>query len=407
MKLYIEKLDYEGKGITHIDNKICFVPRTLPSETVEVTLKKEAKHFIIGEKREIITPSLKRKDSFCPYASKCGGCVFDFVTYEDSLIFKKEVVKELLTRNNIQIPTFEIEPSVPNLGYRNKISLKVLNGKFGFYQEESHQLVEIENCFLAKKSIHEFLENFSLLGVKEGNVTIRSNDNEELLIIIESEKCPKIKEALAIKHKIAGIIWNHKCIYNSPFFIEKRENLLYKVHADAFFQVNSCISEKIALDVLRFYEATDEVFDLYCGVGYFSLKLAQKVKKVIGIEVNQNAILDALYNANLNHLPNTSFHVGKVEEIIDEIPNNVTKVLVDPPRSGLYKTVIETILKKNFSLITYISCNPKTLVRDIGFLKEKYEISYFKAYDMFPYTKHVECVCVLKLKTTTPPTTVN
>lgn len=396
MKLNIEKLDYEGKGITHINDKICFVPRTLPEEVVLVKQKREEKHFILGEETEIITPSLKRKESFCPFARLCGGCVFDIVTYEDSLEFKKNILQELLTRNNITVPPFLIMESQPNLEYRNKISLKVFNGKFGFYQEESHDFVEIKRCEISKRCINNLLDDFALLGVLDGTLTIRINYNDELLIVIESAQCPKINEELTKRHKIAGIIWNHKCIYNSPFFIEKSEDLLYKVHADAFFQVNQDISLKIAKDVLGFFDKSDEVFDLYCGVGYFSLKLAQKVKKVIGIEVNQNAIVNAIYNAKLNRLSNASFHVGKVEDILDKIPNSVNKVLIDPPRSGLNKKVINTLLKNEFSTITYISCNPKTLIRDILLLKEKYEIMFFKAYDMFPYTKHIECVCLLK-----------
>ena len=149
---------------------------------------------------------------------------------------------------------------------------------------------------------------------------------------------------------------------------------------------------------MNYIEKEDIVYDLYCGVGFFSLQVLKKAKQVIGIELNQKAILNAIYNANLNNLTNTSFHVGKVEDVIAKIPINGNTVIIDPPRNGLHQKVIDMLNNNNFAKIIYISCNPKTLVRDLKKLEEKYEIKQIKAYDMFSYTKHLETVCLLKLR---------
>ncbi len=392
----IEKLDYEGRGITHQNGKVCFVKNALPNEEIEATLVKETKRFSVYETTKIVKESKMRKSSFCPYRALCGGCTFDIVSYENSLKLKKEMLTDLFKQNQIIFEEFEIEKSPKDLGYRNKISLKIQNGAFGYFKEETHAFVKIQNCFLADDSIQNFLKDFSLLHVKEGNLTIKVNTNKELLLIIESKEKPKIEKSLIEKHKIAGIIWNQKCVYNSPFLFIRINHLLYKVHAESFFQVNYAIASKISEEILKYFRKDDTVFDLYCGVGYFSLQIASKVKQVLGIELNQKAIINANYNASLNQISNVSFHVGKVEETLRKIPIKASKVIVDPPRSGLHKEVIKVLKEKRPEKIIYISCNPKTLVRDILALKDIYKIEKIKAYDMFPYTKHVECVCVLE-----------
>ena len=234
-----------------------------------------------------------------------------------------------------------------------------------------------------------------MLHIENGSITIRVNTNEELLLLIESLTEPKIEEKLVETHKIAGIIYNGKCVYNSPYFFKRLGHILYKVDGTSFFQVNTDISEKIKTDITSYFNKNDIVYDFYCGVGYFSLHLAHKTKQVIGIEANQKAILNAIYNASLNQIENTSFHAGKVEDLIDKIPVKANKAIVDPPRSGLHKKVRDVFLRRDFETIIYISCNPKTLMRDLKELTKKYKIEKLTAYDMFPYTKHIESVVIL------------
>lgn len=398
MKLTIEKMDYEGRGVAHNEEKVCFVKNALPNEVVEGKLLKDAKNFSIYETEKILEKNSYRINSICPNAINCENCPYSFVNYEYSLELKKESLKDLLKKNKIEIPNLEIVASPNIYDYRNKISLKIKNKQFGYYKEETHDFVPIKNCKLAKKAIQDFLNDFSLLNIINGEIVIRCNENDELMLIIKTEESPKIAKEIIEKHKIAGIIWNNKCAYNYPYFFERINHTLYKVDATSFFQVNSGIAQKIIDDVMSYINKDDIVYDLYCGVGFFSLQVIKKAKEVIGIELNQKAILNAIFNANLNNLTNVSFHVGKVEDVIEKIPINGNTVIIDPPRSGLHQKVIDMLNKNNFAKIIYISCNPKTLVRDLKKLEEKYEIKQIKAYDMFSYTKHLETICLLKLR---------
>lgn len=398
MQLRIEKIDYEGNGVCHNNGKVLFVKGSLKDELVEAHLVKEGKRFSIYETDQVLKKSPLRKEATCPFFKSCGGCVFDIVSYSDSLALKKEMVEDLFRQQGIGNFDLEILSSPKHYGYRNKISLKVQNGQFGYFEEETHQFVPIKNCLLAKEAIQNFLQDFSLLNFYEGSIMIRVNENDELLLAIETQDLPKIHEKILLNHKIAGILLNGKCVYNAPFFIERMDHLLYKVHAESFFQVNFDIAEKIALDIEKVFTKEDVLYDLYCGVGYFSLKLARIVKQVVGIELNQKAIFNAIYNASLNNISNVSFHVGKVEDLLEKISLKANKVVVDPPRSGLHKNVRKVLKEKKFEKIVYISCNPKTLVRDLQDLLEVYEIESIKLYDMFPFTKHVEVLAVLKLK---------
>lgn len=399
MKTIVEKLNYDGKGITRNKGVVTFISKVLPDEEIEYKILKEDKRYNIGKCLKIISKSPRRIESLCPYFNDCGGCIFQNVSYNDSLMYKKDIFMDLLKRNNIAIKDLDIIGSSKPLGYRNKITLKVENGSFGYYEEESHTLVNINKCLLAKDNINTLLEDLKEFNVLNGNITIRSNYNDELLIIIESITEPIPKEEVIHKHKIIGIIWNDKCLYGAPFFLERTDNLIYKVHYNAFFQVNNDISYKIGEYIKPYFNKDDIVYDLYCGVGYFSLKLARLVNKVYGIEINPKAIIDAKYNADLNNLNNLSFHVGKVEDVIDKINGHANKVIVDPPRAGLNKNVIKTFLQEDYDTIIYISCNKLTLVRDLKLLKEKYIIDSIRLFDMFCYTSSVECVCVLRKST--------
>ena len=191
---------------------------------------------------------------------------------------------------------------------------------------------------------------------------------------------------------------NNKLVYGTNLLEEQRGNIRYRYSFHSFFQVNAYISEKIKEDVMNCVNPKDKVYDLYCGVGFFSLPLALKAKSVIGIEENKEAILMALENAQLNHIENVFFNVGKVETILPKVKHDVTLALVDPPRSGLKPIVIKTLIDAYIPKILYVSCNPLTLVRDLKEFTKYYEIESIKLYDMFSYSKHAECLTVLHRK---------
>ena len=388
MKVRIEKFDYEGRGLCHIDGKVTFVPKTLKGEVVDISLEKSEKHYNIAKLKEIIEKSPERIPSFCPYSSLCGGCSFSHLSYENSLKYKKEIISDLLKQNNISFSSLEIEASRPVLGYRNKVSLKVQEGEFGYYEEQSHRFIPIKNCYLLSTFMESLLKDFSMFHFQNGELVIQTNSKGDMLLNIKTQDKISILEELTKKHSIKGILLNNKLVYGTNILEEQRENICYRYSFHSFFQVNAYISEKIKEDVMTYVNPKDEVYDLYCGVGFFSLPLALKAKSVIGIEENKEAILMALENARLNH----------IENVLPKVKHNVTLSLVDPPRSGLKPIVIKTLIDSNIPKILYVSCNPLTLVRDLKEFTKYYEIESIKLYDMFSYSKHTETLCVMKRK---------
>ena len=394
----IEKLDSHGRGIGYINDKIIFVPKSIPSEVCEVDIIKSGRTFQEGKLTKILKSSEKRKTPKCPYYDTCGGCDLEHISYEEGILWKQNSLEELFLHAKLWHQKIEIESCENPWNYRNKISLKVQDGKIGFYSSLTHHLVEIGECVISRKSLNKMLQDFSLYSIKNGDIIIRSNENDEILMDIITDEEVKIDQELFTRHKIVGILVNHKCAYGSSFFYERKNGVLYQVSMDSFFQVNPEMSSKLFLYVREILQDSKQVLDLYCGVGTLGLQITKKDTSLTGIEIVPSAILNAIQNAKLNHYENTSFHVGKVEHIMSKIPNQFDTVIVDPPRSGMDQKTKETLLNYHPQKILYVSCNPMTLIRDLKELQEIYEIASIRGFDMFPYTKHVECVVVLCLR---------
>lgn len=394
-KVEIKKLDSQLRGIGYINDKIIFVPKTIPGEVCEVEIRKEKKNYQEGHLLEVLNPSEKRVMPKCPYYSLCGGCDLEHISYEESVVWKKNMLEELFSRNHLWTQDIFIEKTDESWNYRNKISLKVQNKKFGYYVVETHSFVEIMECQIAKKAINEVLKDFSYYAFSNGEIIIRVNENDEILLDIVTEEDISILEDFVNRHKIAGILINHKCVYGKPYFFERKNGVLYQVSMNSFFQVNPYMSERMFLYVRKCLKNACNVLDLYCGVGTLGLQLDKSKVNLTGIEVVSSAILNAISNARLNQFTNSSFHLGKVEKIIDKIDASYDVIIVDPPRAGLGFFTKETILKTSTKQIIYISCNPFTLIRDLKELEHEFQLESVQGFDMFPYTKHVECVCVL------------
>ncbi len=396
MLVQIEKQDYEGRGLAHIHNKCVFIPRTLKDEVVDVQIQKDEKRFCIGKVEKIIQKSEFRIPSFCPYAFLCGGCSFDFVSYEQSLKIKEEMICDLMEHHGISIH-FSIVPSRPVLGYRNKISLHVHHFQYGYYQEGSHDFVAIQKCMLVHPKINEFIQDH-FIEMETGKLMIRINDKEEMFLAIETDEAIPIPKILVEKYSIVGILLNHRCVYGKPFLSYEVSSYSYCILGDSFFQVNPYIAGIIQEEVIKSIPKNSIVFDFYCGCGFFTFPISKYAKKVVGIELSQNSILGAEKIRKEQSFLNVQFHVGKVEDIAVQLNEKPTLILVDPPRSGIDKKTLQYILKSNTEKILYLSCNPISLARDLKVLIEKYELKDFKAFDMFPYTHHVECLCTLNLR---------
>lgn len=394
----IERFDDLGRGISYINNKVTFIDKVVPEDIVEVELTKEKKKYNEAKLIKIIKPSPLRIDAKCPYFSKCGGCQFQNITYENTIKYKKEKIVNIFSKHKISIFP-EVITNISSYNYRNKITLKVNNYKIGFYINKTHNLVEINKCLLANPAINASIPLIKRFNICNGEVTIRCNQNAEILIVINSQDNLNIDtNYLKSKIKLVGIVVNNKTYYGENSLFERMNNLLFKISYDSFFQVNPFIASQLFQIIGDNIDSSDKVLDLYCGVGTLSLMAAKKAQKVLGIEVVPNAIINALFNARINDLNNTQFVINDASTAISKIKPDFNKIIVDPPRSGLTKNIIDVLLKIKPDEIIYVSCDPQTLVRDFTLLSSIYEIKKSYILDMFSYTYHIECVCLLKLR---------
>ena len=389
MQVHIDRMDHFGNGIGNINGKIIFVKGALPGETVDVTITKDKKSFMEGTINTIIYKSSKRVEPFCKYFGVCGGCSLCHLNYENTLEYKKERVKNILSK--FDIPKINVIKNENDLYYRNKIELKIVDGKLGFYEKSTHNLIEIKECKVTKKSINKSFEFIKNMKLENANVTIRANYNDEVLIIIDSKEKPVILNPE--DYKIVGIVLNDKCIYGQDNFMEKINNLFFTVSYNSFFQVNNYINLEL-FNLIKENIIGKTVLDLYSGVGTLSIVASKVVDKVYSIEVIANAVKNALINAKINKCDNINFILGKVEDKIGFINDKIDTIIVDPARAGLDKKTIEVINNICPQRIIYVSCDTQSLANNLVDLTN-YEIKKFYILDMFSYTYHVECVSVL------------
>ena len=395
----IEKLDNYGRGICYINNKITFVNNALPEEVVNIKLTKENKKYNEAEVVKYIKTSPKRIKVSCPYFNICGGCNLSNLTYDDSLSFKKDKLENIVRKYG-QIDTdIEIIPSNNTFYYRNKITLKVVESKYGYYESSTHNLVEIADCLLAEDAIRKFLKDIKYLNIKNGEVIIRSNFNNELIIWIKTEDKLNISiEHIKKNHKIVGVIINDKTIYGDSSFVEKINNLFFKVSYDSFFQINRDICSKLFNLIKDEISSNETLLDLYCGVGTLGINASDNTNKVYGIEIIKNAILNAITNATINNKQNMFYMLGDVGKCLSQIKDKVDVVIVDPPRAGLDNKTKNILLELKPKKIIYVSCDPMTFARDIKELNSSYKPTIIKGLDMFPFTHHIETFCVMEKK---------
>lgn len=393
----IEKLDNQGRGICYVNNKITFVENALPEEQVIIRLTKESKKFNEAEVLEYIMTSKDRVESPCPYFKECGGCELLNLSYENTCKYKKEKLENILSKYANIKTKVEIVKCSNHLNYRNKITLKVENSKYGYYASKTHKLIEIDKCLLAEPAINSLINDIDKLNIKNGEVIIRSNYNSELLIWIKSKD--KVKPNISYlksKHKIVGILLNDQPIEGDTSFIEIINHQLFTVSYDSFFQVNRDICSKLFNLINKHINDNETILDLYCGVGTLGINASKNAKKAFGIEIVKNAVLNAITNSKINKRDNIYYMLGDVSTCLPKIKDKVDTIIVDPPRAGLDKVTKDTIIEFNPNKIIYVSCDPMTLARDLKELSSYYNIIEVKGLDMFPHTQHIESFVVLE-----------
>ncbi|WP_221373148.1 23S rRNA (uracil(1939)-C(5))-methyltransferase RlmD [Clostridium perfringens] len=436
---------YEGEGIAKIDNKYpIFIEGALKGEKVKVRIVKVNKNFAYGKLMEVLEPSEERVNPPCAIYKRCGGCKLQHASYKAQLDFKWDRVKDCVSKIG------KLDPSIVKypLGmenpwrYRNKVQLPIglINGevKIGFFAPRSHDIIDMESCLIQDeigdkvvKLTKEWIEKFNIRpynvdgeydekGIVRHIMIRRGFTTNEVMIVLvtNGEKLPHKEEFVDLMVKnipgIKSVIQNinlkktnvilgleSKTLWGEDTISDYIGDFRFNISPLSFFQVNPIQTEVLYGKALEYANLTgnEEVFDAYCGTGTITLFLSQKAKKVYGVEIIPQAIDNAWINAKENKVENVEFFVGESEVVIPDLINKGVKadvVVVDPPRKGCDKKLLDAITNIDAKKIVYVSCDPSTLGRDLKVLEENgYKTLEVQPVDMFPNTAHIENVALL------------
>ena len=393
MIVKIDKLSHDFRGISRINDKVLFIPSVLPEEVVDVRITIDKKNYSIGKAMNIITESSNRRKSICPYFDTCGGCSTGYIKYDKALVYKKESAIDIMKRYAGYDVNPEIISNYKEYGYRNKIGLKVFNGNVSLTEEESNNLVNIDKCYLVNDNINKvigILNDCDLYGIRD--IVIRGTD--EIMVIINGDDINN-DIICRLDGNVSSIVFNGNVIYGKEYINILVDKFKYAIYPNSFFQVNTDMIRGLYDEVKESAGSGHSLLDLYCGAGTIGIYLADNFDDVHGIEINEDAVTGANVNKKINNIKNISFDMVNANSILI---NNYDVIVVDPPRGGLDKKTINNLLNSGAKKIVYVSCNTITLARDIDMLKDKYVLDKITLFDNFPNTKHVESVCLLKLK---------
>ena len=436
-ELQIDRLGTSGEGVGRYDNFTVFVPNALPGETVSVIIEEVKNSYARGRIKQILHESVDRVAPLCELYEECGGCQLQHLSYEAQLHAKRaQVVDALIHIGKLpQIPVMETLRAEKPWNYRNKMQFPIgrNSGKIviGCFAQGSHRIINTENCHIQRaenndlaNAAREIAEQLHIpvynedthKGVLRHIVGRVGRSNDLMAVIVTATKqLPRAKDFVRmLRERLPNLVSVHQNIqtyrnnvimgrdtqllWGRPTIIDSLGRLNFHISPRSFFQVNTRQAELLYEQALSYADlhGTETVIDAYCGTGTITLFLAQKARKVYGIEIVQPAILDARKNARDNHIKNAEFIVGDATAVMPALYKQGIRpdvVVVDPPRAGCTETVLRTFANMKPQRIVYVSCNPATLARDLAILKDLgYLAQEVQPVDLFPQTSHVECL---------------
>lgn len=397
MQVKIDKMDNFGRGITYINNKICFVENALENETVEIEIIKEKKKYSEAKVLNILTKSKERIKAACPYSNQCGGCNLNHLKYQEENKLKEEKIKSLTEKfSNLSKDIVENITYHDEYNYRNKIVLHGKNNELGLYQQSTKSIVKIERCLLVNNKINKIIKILNKINENIEEVTIKtSNDEKNALVDIKGT----IKSNQELLEIVNVLIINNQILTKEKAIKTNIGPYQFLESSNSFFQINKTLTEELYNYVkLKVQEQKpNKVLDLYCGTGTIGIYISNFANEIIGIDCNESNIKDALKNKALNQLKNINFICNKVENEIENF-KDIDLIIVDPPRKGLDEKTKKHLKIINPKTIIYVSCDPVTLIRDLNDLENNYIIKTIKPFNMFPRTYHCESIAVLERK---------
>ena len=440
----IKRLGINGEGIGYYRKKIIFIPGALPNEVVVAKIIKEYPHYIDAELVRIKEKSPDRVLYPKGVDPAIGGLELAHLSYEKQLEFKRDNVLEALRKYHPRgYNKYKVKKTIPapsEWHYRNKAQYQIEQDhgqtKLGLFAPNSHELYDLPVMPTQNKATQETERKIKEL-VDKLHVAVadpfRHYDGLKTIVVRQAEATKEIQVTLiTVGHKIKNLPALSKEIINLPNVVSvfqnetdwrnpqvwgnKTEKLAGKnqiideilgkkfaLSPRAFFQLNPVQTATLYSEALKFLDLKpeDTLIDAYSGVGTLGILAADQVKQVVGIETIPEAVEDAKHNVELNHLRNADYFQGSVEKVLPELQKNgvpIDALIVDPPRTGLAKSLIKTLLKIKPKTFVYISCNPSTLAQDLVLLSEAYDVRLIENVDMLPQTPRCECVVKLTLR---------
>lgn len=404
----------QGYGVSRINNFVIFTKGLGIDESADIQIVKRQKNFAIAKVIKMHHKTQSRVEPKCPYFLECGGCKLQHLNQESQLKLKQDWISKEFDEE------IGITTSSQQYYYRNKINLFVENSKLGL-MDERQQFIEIEECLIVKDSINQTIQIISKLiqsvSIPElKRVVVRTNNKEDsiMVIFVLNIDNPNINEVADKLYnsdqRIISIIKNigdneNYLLNDNEIIIKGVDSIKERVFdypvnitSQSFFQVNHDVMEMIYEDIIKYgkFEKTNRVGDLFSGLGTIALSISNHVHEVIGLEINQQAVDSG--NKTMRDLGIDNIKLKQVNLNHGFKDYNFDTLIVDPPRSGLGRHLIHQIIDSEIEDIIYVSCNPKTLNEDLKQLKRMYDITFARAYDMFPQTNHLESMIILTRK---------
>jgi 23S rRNA (uracil1939-C5)-methyltransferase len=403
IELTVTTMAHGGAALGRHEGRVVFIRGAIPGETVRAEITEDKERFAQAHVVEILTPSPDRVVPRCPHFPECGGCQWQHIEYERQLELKTEIVRDQLQRI-AGLPDPSVHPTLASpspWGYRNRITFGVSQtGQLGFKRAGSHEIVPIVECHIADPRLMVVYDDLDLNLPNLVQMTLMAGtDPDDLLIAFETEKDepPRLSVDFPIScvHLVSGDQRIPVNLIGNNHVTQRVAGNVYRVSAGRFFQVNTAVAELLIEQVLEWLDPTpnDTVLDGYCGVGLFTLPLAERADAVIAVELDPGATEDLILN--LDEIDNVEVIEGPVESVLPDLAGAepLQAVLLDPPRQGLDISVVDALVADGPPKIIYVSCDPATLARDVKRLaRGGYVLQAVQPLDMFPQTYHIETV---------------
>ena len=431
LQVTIERLVFQGSGLGHLpDGRVVFVPYTAPGDLAEVEVAEAREDFVRANLVQVVAPSPVRVTPPCRYYGNCGGCQWQHLEYASQLHWKREILQELLVRVG-KLPGVPVSVPVTPAGpweYRARAQFKIFAGArfhIGFHQRETQRVVDIDRCPLLDARLNGVLrilrsmrdpalhklfprvrEVWAAVGTGTGEVVVslfaRTQDRAAIRLLFHRFQ--------AEVPTLQGVILLDGDPRQHPRFVDRHGHgaimeqvgdCRFRVDATAFFQVSGLAAGTLTRLVMEAaaLSGTERVLDLYSGVGTFTVPLARRARQVLGIEANAAAATDAVHNLRSNGCPEARIVQAQVEQVLPAVAREGPwdLVVLDPPRQGCSRLVLDAITGMAVPRVIYVSCDPSTLARDLGILVSSgYRCLALQPVDLFPQTFHLESVAVLE-----------